>query len=163
MCVCMRADKGGQLVCRVPARTAALLSILSQQLPHCNNTPNLSQPIPAKMCLLGSLSLPRSNLWHARDFSRKKTLFLIQINKSKVLSHTTQKGRGGQRLGCTDIVKQASRREVGASGREDFCSLLCLPMELIKQALQVLIQQSEQETITGPKEGKTEEAEKLGW
>lgn len=35
-------------------------------------------------------------------------------------------------------------------------------MELIKQALQVLIQQSKPETMTSPREGETEDEEKLG-
>lgn len=83
----------------------------------------------------GSLSLPTANLWHARDFAAK-TFFLIQINKSKVLPPSSPPlGTGAGSSGHGEEVSGPAGGSRG-EGERDLCSLLCLVMELIKQALQ---------------------------
>lgn len=123
-------------------KTAALLSILSQQLPHCNNTP---APEPMGPAAGDRAAYPCPQLiYGTRVISLQKNFFffsLIQINKSKVLPPSfppppcSEKGRAG---GCSPGKrgKRASGREDERREKRDFCSLLRLVMELIKQALQ---------------------------
>lgn len=83
-------------------------------------------------------------IYGTRVISLQKNFFffLIQINKSKVLppsfSPPPPRSEKGQAGGCSPGKrgKRASGREDEGREKRDFCSLLRLVMELIKQALQ---------------------------
>lgn len=98
-------DKSGQLVCRVPVQDSCSIVYSLPAAAPLQQYPQPLEPIEAKTCFPSSLSLPRSNLWHARDFSAKTFFFLIQINKSKVLppplspTHCQKKEAGEYRHG----------------------------------------------------------------
>lgn len=151
-------------------KTAALLSILSQQLPHCNNTP---APEPMGPAAGGRAAYPCPQLiYGTRVISLQKKLFffLIQINKSKVLPpsfppsppplHPAPK-RGG-RVGAA-LVKEVSgpaggRMREGKKGTS--AHYFAWLWNSLSRHCKVLIQQSQPETMACEGKGGEEKERK---
>lgn len=131
-------------------KTAALLSILSQQLPHCNNTP---APEPMGPAAGDRAAYPCPQLiYGTRVISLQKNFFfLIQINKSKVLPPSFPRPapkRGGW-VGAA-LVKEVSRPAGGRmrEGKKGTSAhYFAWLWNSLSRHCKVLIQQSQPETM----------------